>query len=349
MKTVDVIIPTYKPDQKFMDLMDRLEKQTIPIRRIIIMNTEQKFFERLTYGTSFSGKHKNILIKHISKLEFDHGGTRNMAVRYSDAEIFIMMTQDAVPADGYMIEKLLEALNEKNVAIAYGRQLAGKSSSEAEKFTRNFNYPDEKTVKTKADIDRLGIKAFFCSNVCAAYKRDIYDSLGGFIKHTIFNEDMVFAAKAVLAGYGIAYQPEARVYHSHDYTNKEQFRRYFDMGVSQADHPEIFARFPSESEGVRLVKETISHLSAGKMKKEIPAVVIQSGFKYLGYLAGKNYKKLPKKIVVRCSANKEYWARNNLIMAGSKIDASKGYGRSEKEVENRKSFGSKPADNGADS
>lgn len=309
MKTVDVIIPTYKPDQKFFYLMDRLEKQTIPIHRIIIMNTEQKFFDRLTYGTSFAREHRNILIKHMSKLEFDHGGTRNRAVHYSDAEIFIMMTQDAVPADKYMVEKLLEALDEKNVAVAYGRQLAGKSSSEAEKFTRHFNYPNEKAVKTKEDIDRLGIKAFFCSNVCAAYQRDIYDSLGGFIKHTIFNEDMIFAAQAVLAGYGIAYQPQARVYHSHDYTNKEQFRRYFDMGVSQADHPEIFAKYPSESEGIRLVRATISHLNERKMKKEIPAVVIQSGFKYLGFLAGKNYRKLPKKIVIRCSGSREYWAK----------------------------------------
>lgn len=307
MKTVDAIIPTYKPDQKFMDLMDRLKEQTVPIRRIIIINTGRKYFDRLTDGTSFSGKYNNILVKHIAKREFDHGSTRNKAVGYSDAEIFIMMTQDAVPADEFMIEKLLEALDEKNVAVAYGRQLADKSSTEAEKFTRNFNYPAQKAVKTKADLDRLGIKTFFCSNVCAAYKRDIFDALGGFINHTIFNEDMIFAAGAVFSGYGIAYQPEARVYHSHDYTAGEQFRRYFDLGVSQADHPEIFAKVPSESEGMKLFMRTVAHLSRKKMIEQIPGVIIQTGFKYLGYLAGKNYRKLPKKLVVRCSANRRYW------------------------------------------
>lgn len=307
MKTVDVIIPTYKPDQKFMDLMDSLKEQTVPIRRIIIINTGRKYFDRLTDGTSFSGKYNNILVKHIAKREFDHGSTRNKAVGYSDAEIFIMMTQDAVPADEFMVEKLLEALDEKNVAVAYGRQLADKSSTEAEKFTRNFNYPAQKAVKTKADLDRLGIKTFFCSNVCAAYKRDIFDALGGFINHTIFNEDMIFAAGAVFSGYGIAYQPEARVYHSHDYTAGEQFRRYFDLGVSQADHPEIFAKVPSESEGMKLFMRTVAHLSRKKMIEQIPGVIIQTGFKYLGYLAGKNYRKLPKKLVVRCSANRRYW------------------------------------------
>lgn len=53
MKKVDVIIPVYKPDKSFLTLIERLEKQTVPVNRIILMNTEQKYFERLIYGTSF--------------------------------------------------------------------------------------------------------------------------------------------------------------------------------------------------------------------------------------------------------------------------------------------------------
>lgn len=328
---VDVIIPTYKPDRKFLELMDGLKNQTVPINRIIIINTEQKYFDRLTYGTSFSKKYKNVLVKHLSKREFDHGRTRNQAVNCSDAQVFVMITQDAVPTDEFMLEKLLEALEPENVAVAYGRQLADDSCSAAERYTRSFNYPDDKCIKTKNDIERLGIKTFFCSNVCAAYKRKIFDLLGGFINHTIFNEDMIFAAGAVYGGYGIAYQPEARVYHSHDYNCREQFRRNFDLGVSQTDHPEIFANVPSESEGIKLVKKTIAYLKDTKQKGQIPNVIIKSGFKYMGYLAGKNYRRLPMKIVVKCSANKEYWERDSLIRADDGIDTSKGYGRSEAE------------------
>lgn len=309
LKKVDVIIPTYKPDQKFLDLMEKLAHQTVPVNKIIIMNTEQKYFDRLTYGTSFSKKYKNIQIKHLSRREFDHGRTRNSGVRCSEAPVFIMMTQDAVPVDEFLVEELLRALEQDNVAVSYGRQLAEEHCSEAEKFTRNFNYPPEKMVKTKEDIGRLGIKTFFCSNVCAAYKRDIFDALGGFIKHTIFNEDMIYAANAIQNGYAVAYQPEAKVYHSHDYSCSEQFHRNFDLGVSQAEHPEIFAAVPSESEGVRLVKMTIAHLKEKKMWAQIPGVIVKSGFKYVGYRLGKQYKKLPKKLVVKCSAkgNREYW------------------------------------------
>ena len=309
VEKVDVIIPTYKPDQKFLDLMEKLAHQTVSVNKIIIMNTEQKYFDRLTYGTPFSKKYKNIQIKHLSRREFDHGRTRNSGVRCSEAPVFIMMTQDAVPADEFLVEKLLQALEQDNAAAAYGRQLAGESCSEVEKFTRNFNYPPEKALKTKDDIEKLGIKTFFCSNVCAAYKRDIFDALGGFIKHTIFNEDMIYAANAVQAGYGIAYQPEAKVYHSHDYSCGEQFHRNFDLGVSQADHPEIFAAVSSESEGVRLVKMTAAHLKEKNMWMQIPGLIVKSGFKYMGYQLGKRYKQLPKALVVKCSAkaNREYW------------------------------------------
>ena len=311
MDKVDIIIPTYKPDHKFLALIERLERQSVPINRIFVINTEQKYFDRLIYGTSFQKDYHNVIVKHISKREFDHGQTRNRCVRQSDAEFFVMMTDDAVPADEYLVEKLLKQLHGNGVAAAYARQLAGKNSSEAEKYTRNFNYPDKSAVKTKADLPQLGIKTFFCSNVCAAYNRKIFDELGGFINHTIFNEDMIYAAKAVEAGYGIAYVADARVFHSHDYSCMEQFHRNFDLGVSQAQHPEVFAAYPSESEGIRLVRQTVRHLWKSGARRQIPGVILQSGFKYMGYLLGKHYRYLPRKLVIAMSSNKEYWNKTN--------------------------------------
>lgn len=307
MDRVDIIIPVYKPGQKFLDLIEQLERQSVPVNRIIIMNTEQKYFDRLFYGISFDKIHHNITVKHLSKREFDHGKTRNLGVQCSDADYFIMMTDDAVPADEYLVEELLKQLHRDGVAVAYARQLVEEDGDEVEKYTRSFNYPDESVLKTKEDLPQLGIKTFFCSNVCAAYNRQIFDTLGGFIRHTIFNEDMIYAAKAVEAGYGIAYTAEAKVYHSHHYGYKEQFHRNFDLGVSQADHPEVFAAYPSESEGVRLVSQTVRHLKKAGLKRKIPHVVVQSGFKYIGYLFGKHYGILPKKLVYAMSSNKEYW------------------------------------------
>ena len=61
-----------------------------------------------------------------------------------------------------------------------------------------------------------GIKTYFCSNVCAAYKKSIYEEIGGFVKKANFNEDMIYAGWMVKKGYGVAYVSEASVYHSHN-------------------------------------------------------------------------------------------------------------------------------------
>ena len=247
-------------------------------------------------------------IHHLAKPEFDHGGTRAQAAELSDADVMIFMTQDAMPADRELLAELLKALEQdENIAAAYARQLPNAECSFVERYTRAFNYPDRSVVKTKKDMDQYGIKTFFCSNVCAAYKKDIYQKQGGFVRRTIFNEDMIYAGGLIQAGYGIAYAAEAKVIHSHNYNCMQQFHRNFDLGVSQAEHPEIFEGVPSEGEGMRLVKKTLSHLVRSEKIWLIPGFVMQCAGKYAGYLAGKNFRRLPKKFVLWCTMSPNYW------------------------------------------
>lgn len=306
---IDVIIPLYKPGRELFTLLDRIEEQSLPVGRIILMNTGKAFFDQLTTGMDFAGKYPNVEVHHLEKEDFDHGGTRRRGVSFSHGEIFISMTQDAMPADRYLVERLVRRLS-GNVAAAYARQLPGPDSSELERASRAFNYPETSRIKTKADLETMGIKTFFCSNVCAAYRRDVYEELGGFVPHTIFNEDMIYAAGVIRAGYGIAYEADAQVIHSHNYTNMQQLRRNFDLGVSQADHPEVFGDVASESEGKKLVKETWNYLKRKKKLYRFPGFCLQCGFKYAGYLLGKRYRKLPVRWVLKLTANREYWRQS---------------------------------------
>ena len=307
MEKIDIIIPVYKPGRDFWALIDRLEHQTAAVHKIIIMNTEQEYFDRLAEGASLLKKYSNICVHHLAKKDFDHGRTRRQGVEQSDAPVFVMMTMDAMPVDEYLVEKLTAPLEREDVAVSYGRQMAGKDSGEIERFTRQFNYPAKGCEKSAEDMERLGIKTFFCSNVCAAYRRDVYDRLGGFTGHTIFNEDMIYAAGAIKAGYKVVYEADAKVAHCHNYTYLQQFRRNFDLGVSQADHPEVFAAVSSEGEGAALIKRTTAYLWRNRKKRLIPGLYISSCFKYAGYLLGKHYKRLPKTLVLQCTMSKEYW------------------------------------------
>lgn len=303
MRTVDVVIPVYKPGKEFEGLVRRLKKQTCPPDHIFVINTRSEIFP-----ARFCME-QGLKVTQIEKAEFDHGGTRDMGLRQSDADLVIFMTQDALPADQHLIEQLTAPFEREDVGAVYARQLPRKDCRLIERYTRSFNYPEKSRLKGKEDIPVLGIKTFFCSDVCAAYSRRAYEEAGGFEKRTIFNEDMILAGHMIEAGYKIAYAAGARVIHSHNYTGMQQFHRNFDMAVSQAQHPEVFAGIPSEEEGIRLVKNTAKYLLREGKGWMLPELIWQSGWKYLGYRLGRSYERLPGWLVKKCTMSPDYWEK----------------------------------------
>ncbi len=299
---VDVLIPVYRPDAKLTELLNRLKKQSHPVHRVILMNTEERHFP-----AELTRLWDRIEVYHLSKEEFDHGGTRDRGVRMSKADLVVCMTQDAMPADETLIEELIKPFADPEVWAAYARQLPNDNCREVEKYTRSFNYPEQSMVKSKADLDRLGIKTFFCSNVCAAWRREKYLELGGFVKRTIFNEDMILAGTMIKQGGKIAYCAEAKVIHSHNYSAMQQFHRNFDLAVSQTMYPEVFGGIRSESEGIKLVKKSLSYcIKIGKPWLMIQ-VVTQSAGKLLGYKLGQRYRSLPMWLILRCTMSPAFW------------------------------------------
>lgn len=305
--SIDILIPTCKPASGFEVLIKRLEEQTIKPANIRIINTRKEWWEQRIDTDSFLTAHPMVKLEHIEPAEFDHGATRNRGMEESQAEYVVCMTQDAMPLDAHLLEELIKPFSDSRVAVSYARQLPAADASPIEVFTRSFNYPAQDRVKGKEDIPELGIKTYMCSNVCAMYRKDIYESQGGFIRHTIFNEDMIYAAGVIQAGYRIAYVAGAGVIHSHNYSGIQQFHRNFDLGVSQADHPEIFEAVPSESEGIKMVKQTAKYLCSHGKWYLLPKLVWQSGWKYLGYRTGKHYRKLSRKKIMRYTMNVNYW------------------------------------------
>lgn len=338
---VDMIIPVYRPDDTFCLLLQGLREQTFLIHRLILLNTEETLWEeasaRLPLAEHLGKLPCEWTLRHVRKADFDHGGTRMLGAELSDADVIVFMTQDAVPADPYLIRRLVEPFEKKEresvmteerpqpdgasvcgvtapdgsgvVAVTYARQLPNENCRTVESYTRQFNYPDTGCRKSREDIPRLGIKTFFCSDVCAAYRRDLFFALGGFETPVIFNEDMFFAAKAVRAGYVVEYVAGARVIHSHNYTAAQQFHRNFDLAVSQADHPEIFAGICSESEGIRLVKSTVGYLCRIGKPWLVAQLVWQCAGKYAGYFMGKRYRRLSRKRILKYTMSPDYWRK----------------------------------------
>ena len=305
---VDVIIPVYKPTEKLNQVLQALMMQTCKINGIVLIHTEDG--EDLSWVNVVC---KDMAVTEIKVKKFDHGASRDLGLQASTAEAVLFLNQDAVPENEQLLENLTAALQQDSmIAVAYARQSAKQAKDEIEKYTRAFNYPEQSMVKSKEDKSRLGIKTYFCSNVCAAYKKDIYQKLGGFEKKIIFNEDMVFAAKAIGNGYKIAYAADAVVLHAHDQSALQLLKRNFDLGVSQACYPEIFKEVSSENEGIRLVKETAKHFIKSGKPFKIIELVWKSGWKYLGYQLGKHYEHLPMSLVKQFTMNPTYWEGGNV-------------------------------------
>ena len=301
---IDVIIPTYRPDEKLDRCLRMLRKQTVAPNRILLINTEETLFHSKEFKKLPQGE-----IIHITKPEFDHGGTRNRAASMCHGDVIVLLTQDAIPADEYLIENLVKPFEDEEVCAAYGRQMADWKDNPVEAYTRLFNYPKESRVKSAEDLPELGIKTFFCSNVCAAYRKSVYDELGGFPLHTIFNEDMIFASRLIEKRKKIAYAADAKVWHWHNYTAKEQLKRNFDLAVSQVDAGGLFLTVRSESEGIKLVKKTLAYFIRKKKYWLVPHIILHSAAKYIGYKLGQNYKKLPETLILKISLNPTYWNR----------------------------------------
>ena len=320
---VNVVIPVYNPDDKLIQIAQMLNKQTVPVSKLILMvtcvssNGELSYLPKtdriLTEVTRICAEGPSNLqleIRKVAASEFDHGNTRRQGSELAsdDCEFILYMTQDAVPDNESLIDILLKPFSDEKVAACYGRQLAAESSSLAEKFTREFNYPDEDRVKEASDIETIGIKAFFCSNVCAMYRLSVYRELGGFVKKTIFNEDMIFANKILKSGYKIAYASKATVIHTHDYSGMQQYKRNFDLAVSQALNPQAFEGISSESEGVKYVIAAFKYFTRnGKPWLVIP-FGINCVYKLLGYKKGKKIASLTREQVMRATSNPGFFS-----------------------------------------
>lgn len=254
---VSVVIPTLNAGNELNKLLYALKEQSLPAEEILVVDSSSE-----DNTVDICKHYEKVSFLSIPRESFDHGKTRDMAFRRCKGDIIVFLTQDAIPANSEFLQKLIKPLEDQQTAISVGRQLPKESATKAEALVRSFNYPEESFIRTKEDVPALGIKAFFCSDSCAAYRKDIYLELGGFDFPLKSNEDMFFAAKALQGGYRIAYTAEAMVYHSHNFSLREQYRRNYLQGYEIERHRELIGDVSLNTEGLKLVRTVSGNLLA---------------------------------------------------------------------------------------
>lgn len=286
---ISIIIPTLNAEHEIEALLIALDRQSIQPNEILVVDSasEDNTIELVQ-------KHKRVRLLEIDRQDFNHGTTRDMALNESSGDFVCFLTQDAVPvSDDYLKRLVAPMVEDSNIALVSGRQLPKADARRFEQLVRYFNYPDSPSVRSKGDLEKLGIKTFFASDACSAYRRTAYLECGGF-DHVNTNEDMLMAAKFIASGMKVAYEPRAEVYHSHNLTPSQQFARNRAVGFFLERHADVLMHASEIGEGGRLVRSVSSQLLREGNFGELVAFGVDCCARLLGNRAGRRAARIER-------------------------------------------------------
>lgn len=302
---ISLFIPTYNPLRFCRDVF---------LKNLSIIKNSS-LYRVLIIDSSSTDETTNIVKEHgfellvIPKENFDHGGTRNLAAEMlSDSDIIVYLTQDVLLENVDAITKLIEPIiHNSQIAITYGRQRAHTDADIFARHLRRFNYAKRSYIRGYNDRYVWGTRCIFSSDSFSAYRVSALKTIGGFPQHLIMGEDCYVTAKLLKAGFKVAYVATATCYHSHNYNLKEEFKRYFDIGVFHRSENWIQDDFgTANKEGIKYILSLFNYVSLRK-PWYLPSAFIKIFAKYLGYKFGLNYDKIGVRLCRKFTMNTSFW------------------------------------------
>ena len=277
---IDIICPLYNAEKDIENLHKSLLKQkNVQINEVKYVLTESKddSEEKL--------RKLNINYKKIKKEEFSHSLTREKEAFESKANILVFITQDVkIVRDDWLYNLTKDIANGK-VDACYSRQIC--TNNTIEKYTRECNYPDNSSIKTKKDINKLGLKTFFFSDASSAIKTSVYKALKGYDgKRLPINEDMYIAYKIIMSDYKIKYCADSVVWHSHKFTIREIYERYKLTGKFFKEN-NYLDKFGTTGSGANLAKYILKRIFQERNFKLLFRYPFDMGARYIGMKVGK--------------------------------------------------------------
>ncbi len=300
---ISIIIPTWEASNSLPSLLASLVSQTVKDYELIVVDSSSED-NTIDIAESYNA---NVII--IRRSQFDHGATRTLAAKEAKGDIIIYLTQDALLCDEYAIENIIKPFSkDSQIAAVFGRQLPYPNASVFAQHLRLFNYSDTSYVRVLSDREKYGIKTVFFSDSFSAYRKAALEEMGYFKNGLIFGEDTCAAADLLLKDQKIAYVANAKVFHSHNYTICQDFRRYFDMGVFHKSEDWLLKEFgKAEGQGLKYIKSEITFLVKRKRFDLFPEFVLRILAKYLGYKLGGQYIYFPRYVNKKFSINQQWW------------------------------------------
>lgn len=277
---VDIICTLYQAEKYIVNLNKSLLNQ-----KNVKINLVKYILTKSTDNSEKLLKDNNLDYKVIEKKDFSHSLVREKEAMKSKADIVVFISQDIVIEDDNWLSNLVNPIINGEADACYSRQLTKYNN--IEKYTRESNYPDKSIIKTKDDIEKLGLKTFFFSDASSAINTKVFKKLKGYDgKNLPINEDMYIAYKLIMNGYKIKYCADSVCYHSHNFKLKELYDRYKLTGQFFKQNSYI-DNFGTNKSGGGLAKYILKRAIQDKNIKVLIRFVPDMSARFIGMKVGK--------------------------------------------------------------
>ncbi len=278
---ISVICPLYNAENYIYNLNNNILTQELDSEQ------ELKILYVLTRSID---KSEDILKKLncnycvVEPKKFSHSLTREIMANKVSGDIIVFISQDVKMKNKLWLKNLVTPIISGECEASFSRQICENNS--IEKYTREKNYPEESRVVSKKDIEKYGLLTFFYSDASSAVNAKIYRELNAYDgKDMPTNEDMYFAHKLIHAGYRIKYCADSEVYHSHDFTFKQLYNRYYDTGVFFKENSYLM-KYKGNESGFTLAKYVFKRALKERNIKVIFSLLPNFGVRYIAMKIG---------------------------------------------------------------
>jgi rhamnosyltransferase len=211
-----IVIRAYNEEKHIGRLLSGIFQQTVKDVQVILVDSGS------TDATVQIASGFPVEIVHIKPEEFSFGYSLNQGIEHSRADKVVFASAHVYPVYPDWLEKLIQPLNNPQVALTYGKQRGMETTKFSEHMIFQQWFPDH-SVKRQDHP--------FCNNANAAIRRDMWEQ-HPYDENIPALEDLAWANWAQKQGYQIAYVSEAEVIHVHNETWSGVFNRYRREGMA---------------------------------------------------------------------------------------------------------------------
>jgi len=252
-----VILPVLNEEKNLGECLSAVFSQETDFRFEVIVVDSGSTDRSREIAREFARSHPLILLE-LSREEFGHGRTRQLASLQAEGEYLVYLVADAVPADKHWLSRLLDsARKDERVAGVYSRQIHRQDADlisriRLKKRKVSSLACSENELKNPFDYWMMSPleRILFCDfdDVSSLRKRSVLEKIP--IRDCVWAEDLVWSKECLLNGYKIVYEPSSVVYHSH----RSRAFYFFQRGwLDQKSAEEFFGQhyYPSAGDALR--------------------------------------------------------------------------------------------------